>query len=479
MNQGTYISSPTRNSSNEINFLSPTSTADSIYCNRLDAFGRLGHTSTCSDKLRDNWGDVDAKNGERHESSFPCYTHSKSPTDTSLERRPSPPGSSFLNRIVTPRSSNSASHFGFVSQNTEDDDSHSMASFSKPSGTSAASCTSVASSSSHSQSHNPRDTSQQRRPFKESQSRPKACAELALTNSWMQHSASSSITSCMDSLNASLSSLADMSPVRRCHSDRSGQGRLHASLSALADGASTRNSNRNRPSMERSHSSKSHQLLSYRERKSSLSEELIHVCNLEVLDPSGETGMYTGTFCPYSCAPCGSGKLVFFGNGGYYDGQWASGGIWSGVGRLCNRLGDVYSGTFWEDSKHGRGTVRYADGRVFQGRFVMGAMVEGTMRYATTATTPEQGVQAIASYTGRFLSGKRHGRGEYHFQDGSLFVGDFVEDTIDGHGRLTWPDGGEYVGEWSKGIRHGLGREYRPNGEIRHEGLWRNGQPVR
>jgi hypothetical protein len=63
--------------------------------------------------------------------------------------------------------------------------------------------------------------------------------------------------------------------------------------------------------------------------------------------------------------------------------------------------------------------------------------------------------------------------------DGSIYEGESVNNYFEGEGIMTWEDGGYYEGEWSQGEIDGYGKEIRPNGSIRHEGLWRNGFPVR
>lgn len=173
--------------------------------------------------------------------------------------------------------------------------------------------------------------------------------------------------------------------------------------------------------------------------------------------------------------PHGKGRLDFYEKGrpiGFYDGSWVY-GEWSGYGLLINehlsqdgsvKL-DRYEGEFLDNAKHGKGTMKYRDGRTFQGTLVMDKIVQGTMIY-----------QDGAIYEGRFREGKRHGRGIYQFADGSFYEGQFQDDTISGHGHLTWPDGGSYEGEWVKGQPDGFGREYHADGRLRYEGLWCKGQ---
>jgi len=42
-----------------------------------------------------------------------------------------------------------------------------------------------------------------------------------------------------------------------------------------------------------------------------------------------------------------------------------------------------------------------------------------------------------------------------------------------------WADGRIYRGQWLHGKAHGEGVEVRPDGSIRHDGVWENDAPVR
>ena len=45
----------------------------------------------------------------------------------------------------------------------------------------------------------------------------------------------------------------------------------------------------------------------------------------------------------------------------------------------------------------------------------------------------------------RYLKGKRHGRGEYHYGDGSKYIGNWDNDKINGEGTSWYPNGNKYV----------------------------------
>ena len=116
----------------------------------------------------------------------------------------------------------------------------------------------------------------------------------------------------------------------------------------------------------------------------------------------------------------------------------------------------------------GSGVYYYHDGRQFKGTFSQDEPVKGTLSFPDGS-----------KYIGELRNGARHGHGVYHFSDGSVYEGESVMDRFEGKGKMTWNDGGWYEGEWSQGEIHGYGMEIRPDGSLRHNGLWRKGVPIR
>eukprot|EP00977_Amphora_coffeiformis_P021457 scaffold9369_cov182-Amphora_coffeaeformis.AAC.2 len=187
----------------------------------------------------------------------------------------------------------------------------------------------------------------------------------------------------------------------------------------------------------------------------------------EITDPYGEHGIYTGSISISSGMPHGFGHFEYDQAGRWYKGDWKH-GRWTGQGRLCNGGGDYYEGGLKNDHKHGRGVMRFADGRIFEGEYVNGQMVEGKMIYQDGST-----------YSGSWVNGMRHGHGRCVFTDNSVYEGELKEGEFFGHGKMAWSDGGWYEGEFYNGEMQGFGKEVRPDGSLRHEGQWVKGQPVR
>jgi hypothetical protein len=194
---------------------------------------------------------------------------------------------------------------------------------------------------------------------------------------------------------------------------------------------------------------------------------LYEVKSLEVTDPYGEKGTYSGSISKSTGMPHGHGRLEYDEAGRWYEGDWKH-GRWTGYGVLANGDGDFYEGGLKNDQKHGQGIMHFADGRTFEGRYFHGQMVQGKMTYQDGST-----------YEGTWVEGMRHGYGRCIFADESMYEGEFKEGEFSGRGKMTWNDGGWYDGQWLNGEMHGRGLEKRADGTLRHDGEWVRGQPFR
>jgi hypothetical protein len=203
------------------------------------------------------------------------------------------------------------------------------------------------------------------------------------------------------------------------------------------------------------------------ETYNNVSNDTSMVTDKQIVDPYGEKGVYTGALSRSTSMPNGKGRLEYEKEGRWYEGDWIH-GRWTGYGRLSNGDGDFYQGGLKNDHKHGTGIMRFADGRIFEGEYIRGQMIQGKMTY-----------QDGSVYEGSWVDGMRHGRGKCVFVDGSEYEGEFREGNFHGQGKMTWNDGGWYTGEWSDGEMHGKGKEVRPDGSLRHDGEWSRGQPIR
>jgi radial spoke head protein 1 len=55
------------------------------------------------------------------------------------------------------------------------------------------------------------------------------------------------------------------------------------------------------------------------------------------------------------------------------------------------------------------------------------------------------------------VKNKRHGRGIFHYPDGSKYDGEWNENIREGYGTYTYPNNDTYVGEWKNHKRDGKG----------------------
>lgn len=199
--------------------------------------------------------------------------------------------------------------------------------------------------------------------------------------------------------------------------------------------------------------------------------EKYEVDNTECIDAYNTRGIFSGTMHRATQMPHGRGKMVYHKGGSaggrYYEGDWHF-GHWHGYGIIRDADGSVYKGQVVNDLKEGIGSMKFSDGRMFQGEFRQDEACKGTMSYIDGA-----------HYKGELHHGNRHGFGVYRFSDGSYYEGESVMNLFEGKGKMTWSDGGWYQGDWSRGEIHGFGMEYRPDGSLRHDGRWIKGVPIR
>lgn len=196
---------------------------------------------------------------------------------------------------------------------------------------------------------------------------------------------------------------------------------------------------------------------------------------LPIVDPYGDRGDYEGGIlrtslkdladgCPIPSGPNGTMKYA---DGRVYQGHWKN-GSWHGHGRTSYPNGDIYEGDYEDDQRHGIGIYQWRDGRVFQGNFRNDQRNgHGVFKWPDGST-----------YVGGFQEGQRHGEGTYSFQDGSVYTGEWKRGSRHGLGEYHWVDDRIYKGEWVDGKAHGYGTETRPDGSIRHDGKWENDSPI-
>ena len=127
-----------------------------------------------------------------------------------------------------------------------------------------------------------------------------------------------------------------------------------------------------------------------------------------------------------------------------------------------------YSGALDKDGKkHGKGIYRWNDGSVYEGDY------RNDQRHGMGRFMWANG----ESYTGEYRHDERTGKGLYLWPDGSRYEGDFLAGLRHGRGIFTSANGIIYEGEWFDDSQHGVGTLTYPDGRV-VKGIWRNGKLV-
>ena len=156
----------------------------------------------------------------------------------------------------------------------------------------------------------------------------------------------------------------------------------------------------------------------------------------------------------------------------------------NGIGiEISNDNDYIYFGEFFQNQKHGIGTLKWKDGLICQGNFCNNKL----NGYCLIKYPNNQ------MYQGQLKKGKMDGKGQFFFQNGSKYIGDYKNDKRDGFGIFIWSDVNEsdlseiklnsslsginqfsaYIGFWSEGKMDGIGMKIN-NKDVKF-GIWKNG----
>ncbi|KAI6186395.1 Kinase domain-containing protein [Aphelenchoides besseyi] len=138
-----------------------------------------------------------------------------------------------------------------------------------------------------------------------------------------------------------------------------------------------------------------------------------------------------------------------------------------------------YDGQWLDLQPHGRGFIKYPDGRQYRGRFIRGeidGLGEMTMKSDGSSSidiSTSQSASLVNSIfyshlkdvtdscvwlKGRFKSGKLNGLGTAMFLNGDTYEGYWANGLMNGHGVYrSKDDHNVYVGGWKDGAKHGYG----------------------
>ena len=178
-----------------------------------------------------------------------------------------------------------------------------------------------------------------------------------------------------------------------------------------------------------------------------------------------------------------------------YEGEFANNKM-CGKGIYTDKFYNVYTGHMNDDKYNGKGEMSFVNGNFFDGKWVDGAYVEGTMKYANSevyvgifkdgkfvngkykylngetyeGSWTDQLFQGqgkflfhddanLVSYEGMWKQGKMVEKGTFVYKNGDIYIGQFSSDNLkfNGKGKLKIAAGGEYEGGWAQGLKSGIG----------------------
>lgn len=122
------------------------------------------------------------------------------------------------------------------------------------------------------------------------------------------------------------------------------------------------------------------------------------------------------------------------------------------------RLKDAtYSGRWLSGKPHGRGVLKWPDGRVYSGMFRNG-LEDGYGEYRI----PNKSLNKEDHYVGSWKEGKMCGQGVYSYASGEVFEGCFQDNMRHGHGllrsgKLTSSSPSMFIGQWTMDKKAGYG----------------------
>ncbi|XP_025944050.1 alsin isoform X3 [Apteryx rowi] len=122
------------------------------------------------------------------------------------------------------------------------------------------------------------------------------------------------------------------------------------------------------------------------------------------------------------------------------------------------RLKDaMYNGRWLSGKPHGRGILKWADGRMYSGTFRTG-LEDGYGEYRV----PNKALNKDDHYVGYWKEGKMCGHGVYSYATGEVYEGCFQDNMRHGHGllrsgKLTSSSPSMFIGQWTMDKKNGYG----------------------
>ncbi|PKU48298.1 alsin [Limosa lapponica baueri] len=117
----------------------------------------------------------------------------------------------------------------------------------------------------------------------------------------------------------------------------------------------------------------------------------------------------------------------------------------------------IYDGRWLSGKPHGRGVLKWADGRMYSGTFRTG-LEDGYGEYRV----PNKALNKDDHYVGYWKEGKMCGHGVYSYATGEVYEGCFQDNMRHGHGllrsgKLTSSSPSMFIGQWTMDKKSGYG----------------------
>ncbi|XP_030636935.1 alsin [Chanos chanos] len=136
----------------------------------------------------------------------------------------------------------------------------------------------------------------------------------------------------------------------------------------------------------------------------------------------------------------------------------------------------TYEGRWLAGKPHGRGAIRWPDGRTYTGTFKNG-LEDGFGDYIV----PNKSLNKTDHYQGYWKEGKMHGFGIYRYATGEMYEGSFQDNMRHGHGmlrsgKLNSSSPSVFIGQWLHDKKTGYGVFDDITRGEKYMGLWQDDQ---
>ncbi|XP_054638404.1 alsin isoform X2 [Dunckerocampus dactyliophorus] len=136
----------------------------------------------------------------------------------------------------------------------------------------------------------------------------------------------------------------------------------------------------------------------------------------------------------------------------------------------------TYEGRWLAGKPHGRGVLKWPDGRIYTGSFKNG-LEDGFGEFVA----PNKTLNKKDHYQGHWKDGKMHGVGTYRYANGEIYDGSFQDGLRHGHGmlrsgKLNTSSPSVFIGQWAHDKKTGYGVFDNITKGEKYIGMWQDNQ---